>query len=152
MTMHLEFEQSLNERVDGCLGDGIAHGDIDVLYLRRDRVQDGNQEVLVRKDYRMVFILYQGRDKLCLGSGRGDADNLDLRNGKTFGVKSETLAEFFDVPRHEEGRIVPWILYHPAGIIPAESCQAGISHLPHDSLLAFVEGIETHENIFLDIP
>ena len=136
---------------------GAAHGDIDAAVFRRDRVQQGHQEVLVRKDeggfHRVVHVAapedFRGQFRLA-GGGR-DADHMESGHADAGGIDLESVRELADIVPHEEGGLVPGVADGIGHIVPGELGDAGVPHLAEDRPLALVQGVQAHENVFLDL-
>ena len=134
-----------------------AHSDIDASVLRRNGVQQGHQEVLVRKHEGGFHRIVHGtapedfRGQFRLAGGGRDADHMESGRADAVSIDLESIREVADIVPHEEGGFIPRIADSIGDIVPCKLGDAGVPHLAQDRPLALVQGVQAHEDIFLNL-
>ena len=141
-----------HEGIDGPARQGQAHGYVHPVLLRRNGIEQGHQQVLVRQDEgRLDRIVHPaaGQDvggQFRLSGGGRDTDHMESRPGKPFRIHLECVREFPDIVPQEEGGLVAGI---PDGLghkVPGELRQSRITHPSENRFFALVQRIEADED------
>ena len=97
----------LEKAVDGALGDGVTHGDVNAVVLAGDGGEKGHKELFIGEDEDRLFrgavdLGEDARSKLCLSDCRRNAHDSHVGTTESVGVQMEGLREFLDILFEEE--------------------------------------------------
>ena len=141
-----------DEGVDGAARERAAHRHVDMGMLRRDGIQQGHQEVLVRQDegrlHRILRVAAREDfgGEFRLAHGRRHAHDMEGRLPEAVRIHRKGVREVPDILPHEDGRLVPGVAHGVGDEVPAELRQARVAEAPQDRLLALVQGVHAHEH------